>query len=550
VRARTAEIGGRRVIVVTTRDVTESRLASEHVATALETAVEASRLKSEFVATMSHEIRTPMHGVIGMSELILATELSPLQRDYASTLKESASALLAVIDDILDFSKLEANRVELEAVPFDPVQIVSGVVNIVKAGARDKGVGVHSYASPHVPRALRGDATRLRQILLNLVGNAVKFTTEGSVTITSRVEHDDGSTVTLGFSVTDTGIGMAPDVRERLFEPFVQGDGSMTRRFGGTGLGLSISRRLVGLMGGRIWLGDHEGPGTTFCFTVQFERTAESIVPVALPPDALRVLIVDDEASARRAHLALLALWGMHGDSAADATSAEIRLREAAGNGEPYDAVLIAYALPQRTGLEFAAELGAQTEYGKPARILITAFDAAGRKEAALAAGCAAYLTKPVDPSELYDVLSAIERARRERLPAAGTPMRRARVLLAEDSALVRRVARFQLEELRYDTDAVENGEEAVAAVAAGDYELVLMDMRMPVRDGLSAARAIRDAERLTGKHIVIVALTANVLATDRQACLDAGMDDFLTKPLQLDRLRGVLEHWLAGGPG
>jgi two-component system, sensor histidine kinase and response regulator len=541
--ARGADIDGRRMLIVTARDITERRHAAEQIALALDEAVAASQLKSEFVATMSHEIRTPMHGVIGMSELLLARPLGPVEREYATTLKESALALLTIIDDILDFSKLEANKIELEALALDPAQVVAGVLNLLRGAARDKKLALHWRASPHVPTALRGDPTRLRQILMNLVGNAVKFTAGGEVTVSASVERDDGRSVVLVFAVSDTGIGVAPEAREHLFEAFVQGESGTTRKFGGTGLGLTISRRLVELMDGRIWLGEHDGPGSTFYFTARFERTAEKVPLIALAPGALRVLVLDDDETTRRTLEASMTSWGMYVVTSGDVNASRGLLRDAARHGAPFDVVFIDYVLPLSDGLALAAEFGVQTGYAEPARILVTAFDAVGRREAARAAGCSAYLLKPIDPSDLYDALSAIERGRRPRV--AADPPRRARILLAEDSALIRRVARLQLEGLQYGVDIVENGVEAVAAVATGDYELVLMDMRMPEMDGLTATRAIRTAERESGKHIVVVALTANALEGDREACIAAGMDDFLAKPLQLDALRAVLERWL-----
>jgi PAS domain S-box-containing protein len=429
---RGADLDGRRTLIMTARDITERRHAAEQVATALEQSVEALRIKGEFVATMSHEIRTPMHGVIAMSELLLDRPLGPVEREYAATLKESAQALLSIINDILDFSKLEANKIELEAVPFDPAQVVKGVVNLVRAAAGNKGLVLLSHASPNVPGAVRGDPVRLRQILMNLVGNAVKFTPNGgAVTVSTSVSREGARSVDLLFTVNDTGIGVPEKDRERLFDAFVQGDGSTTRRFGGTGLGLTISRRLVEIMRGRIWLGEHEGPGSTFCFTVRFERATDHALPIRLSglPDAI----------------------------------------------EPI------------------------------------------------------YRTRRAGPSE---------------------SLGRARILLAEDSALVRRVARFQLEDLRYAVDIVEDGKQAVTAVATCNYELVFMDMRMPEMDGLTATRVIRLAERGSGRHVIIVALTANALEGDRAACIDAGMDDFLAKPLQLDALRAALERWLPKATG
>jgi CheY-like chemotaxis protein len=418
-------------------------------------------------------------------------------------------------------------------------------VNLARAASHEKKLVLRSYTSPFVPDALRGDPTRLRQVLINLIGNAVKFTTRGSITVTTSVERDDGRFVVLSFAVSDTGIGVSPEARERLFEAFVQGDGTTTRRFGGSGLGLSISRRLVELMGGRIWLGEHEGPGSTFCFTARFERTADVLAPPVIASGALRVLVLDDDEGTRQMLETMLASFRIDSASAGDIEAARMQLGEAAHNGTPFDIVLIDYVLPRSDGLAFAAEIGAHPEYGTPARILITSFDAVGRKEAAFAAGCAAYLSKPIDPSALYDAVTEIERARRLRDSTPSDADRHARILLAEDNALVRRVTRFQLKELQYGVDIVENGEEAVAATGTGHYELVLMDMRMPEMDGLEATRAIRATERENGRHVIVVALTANVLDGDREACMDAGMDDFLTKPLELNALREVLERWL-----
>jgi PAS domain S-box-containing protein len=419
IRGRTALIDGRSTLLITIRDITERRQAAEQIAMALERAVEASRLKSEFVATMSHEIRTPMQGVIGMIELLLRTSLDDVQRKYATTVYESAEALLTIINDILDFSKLASNKLALEDVPFDPVALVASVIELCRGAARNKGIELLLDTARNVPRMVSGDPNRLRQVLTNLVGNAVKFTAQGSVRVSTSVEHD-GDSVLLLFAVSDTGIGIAPASRQRLFEAFVQGDGTTTRRFGGTGLGLSISRHLVELMGGRIWLGEHEGPGATFCFTARFGRAVE---------------------------------------------------------GE-------------------AAALGSKD--------------------------------------------------RRQRARPTPRNGRRARILLAEDNPLIRDVASSQLAELDYAADIVENGEQALEAVSQGVYELVLMNMQMPLMDGLAATRAIRDAERKTGRHIPIIALTANAMDRDREACREAGMDDFLAKPLDLAALHAVLERWLS----
>jgi CheY-like chemotaxis protein len=480
---------------------------------------------------MSHEIRTPMHGVIGMSELLLARPLGPIEREYAGTINESAQALLAIIDDILDFSKLEANKIELEAVPFDPLQLVASVLNLVRGAARNNGCTLRSNASLQVPAVVRGDPTRLRQILMNLVGNAVKFTAAGEVTISTTVERDDGRTVMLAFAIADTGIGVALEARARLFDAFVQGDASTTRRFGGTGLGLSICRRLVELMGGRIWLGEHEGPGSTFCFTARVARSAELVTPAPIAAGALRVLVFDDNEATSEALVASLTSWGMRATSAPDIESSRTQLLEATLRGNSIDVVIVGCALT-REGSDLSTELRTQAGSGNPACILMSDLSASGANE-------------PIDPSKLYDALHEIERTRKTHTVSTGAAKRPARILLAEDSALIRRVARHQIEELEYDVDIVENGAQAVTAVANGTYELVLMDMRMPEMDGLAATRAIRERERENGGHIIVVALTANAMESDRDACMEAGMDDFLAKPLQLNELREVLDRRL-----
>jgi len=557
VRARAAVIDGRRVNVQIVRDATEGRRAREEIARALDSALEASRLKSEFVATMSHEIRTPMSGVIGMSELLLGTDLTEEQREFALTVRDSAQALLTIINDILDFSKMEAGKLDLERVDFDLRRVVEGVAGLLRNEAENKGVELETRISARLPTAVNGDPVRLRQVLVNLVGNAVKFTRAGRITIEVRVDAEREDAVVLGFAVSDTGIGISADALEGLFEPFVQGDGTTTRRYGGTGLGLSISRRLIRLMGGDVTVQSTVGVGSTFRFTVTFGHSAElrADEDATIASGVRRVLIVEDDVAVRQVIARQVRSWGMAVDVVENVAEALGRLARGASDGESFDVVLADYVLPKENAFALADALREDRgRYGDPVLVLVTAFDAQGRKDEALRRGFSAYLTKPFSPSHLHEILLEAVRAREARavapvrLGGAEPAVRRGtvRLLLVEDEDINRRVTVLQLAELGYrNVDTAVNGLEAVRAARENRYALILMDVHMPEIDGFAATQAIRTAERETGDHVIIVALTANALQGDRRACLDAGMDDYLAKPLRLHALRSVLERWL-----